>query len=161
MSSRNSEEYNRKARLLCVDDDLRFLGLFTAVLEVAGYSVVAVGDPQKALALATSAAFDLVILDYDMPNMNGAELACRIKQHKSDLPVILFSGNSCLPAAACDNVDEHLVKGESVESLLQALRARIRPLTHWPDGVRKSSARIVNRSWRSPIRTVPANTIVQ
>ena len=39
----------KKAHLLCVDDDLSFLLGFTAVLQAAGYSVVATSDPNKLL----------------------------------------------------------------------------------------------------------------
>ena len=130
MSSTNSQERNTKARLLCVDDDPCFLALFSAVLETAGYSVVAANDPRQALALSAKTVFDLVILDYDMPDMNGAELARRLKQNQCDLPIILFSGHPSLPADAFDVVDEHAVKAESLELLLQILSARVCPLTH-------------------------------
>jgi CheY-like chemotaxis protein len=129
MSSTNSEDPNQKARLLCVDDDPRFLALFAAVLEAAGYRVVAANDPRQALALAANTGFDHVILDYDMPHMNGAELACHFKQHRCDLPIVLFSGHPSLPAEALNSVDEHAVKGESPELLLQILSRRVCRLT--------------------------------
>lgn len=128
MRPTNFKEENKKARLLCVDDDLRFLVLLAEVLEKAGYSVVATNDPRKALELAISAAFDLAILDYDMPGMDGAELACRLKQCKCDFPIILFSGNPSLPARALSAADHHAVKGEGVEPLLRALSAKIQPI---------------------------------
>jgi CheY-like chemotaxis protein len=115
----------KKARLLCVDDDPRFLLLFTTVLETAGYNVVATNYPCNALQLAAETAFDLVIVDYDMPHMNGAELACQIKQHKSDLPIILFSGNASLPAHALSAVDDYVVKGGTLELLLHRLNHKV------------------------------------
>lgn len=108
-----------------MDDDLKFLTLFTTVLEAEGYSVVATNDPSNALNLVIRAPFDLVIADYDMPDMNGAELACQVKKRKCDLPVILFSGNPCLLSEVRNVVDDHLVKGESVELLLQTLSAKV------------------------------------
>ncbi|HEY6254134.1 MAG TPA: response regulator [Candidatus Angelobacter sp.] len=62
------------------------------------------------------------MLDYDMPNMKGTELAHRIKEHKCDVPIILFSGDPSLPASALNVVDGHVAKGEGWESLLQALK---------------------------------------
>jgi CheY-like chemotaxis protein len=114
----------KKARLLCVDDDLGFLVGFTAVLESAGYCVVATNDPRQGFELATNGAFDLVIVDYDMPYMNGGELAFRLKQHRRDLPIILFSGSDSVPLQAINGVDDHLVKGEGVKTLLQTVGAR-------------------------------------
>lgn len=120
-------EEQKRARLLCVDDDLHFLVGFTAVLQSAGYSVVATNDPRQAFELATSAPFDLVVVDYDMPYLNGGELACRLKQHKRDLPVILFSGSDSVPLQAINGVDDHLIKGEGVEAVLQVVSAKVSP----------------------------------
>jgi CheY-like chemotaxis protein len=127
----NSEEQHKKAHLLCVDNDLRFLILFTAVLESAGYRVAAAADPHKALDLAGKHSFDLAILDYDIPAMNGAELAHRLKERQCNLPVVLFSGNPCLPVDALNVVDGHFAKNEGVELLLQTLSTYLRlPMTH-------------------------------
>jgi CheY-like chemotaxis protein len=132
MSSTNSRERKQKARLLCVDDDPRSLALCAGVLGAAGYSVVAANDPLQALALATKTDFDLVILDYDMPGMNGAELAQRLRQNKCDRPIILFSGQPSLPAEAVNAVDEYAVKGESVERFLEILSTRVGSVAHVP-----------------------------
>src|SRR5215472_14882023 len=105
----------KQARLLCVDDDLSFLLGFTAVLQAAGYSIVATNDPCQAFELATNSAFDLIIVDYEMPHVNGGELASKLRQHKRDLPVILFSGSDSVPPQIIDEVDEHLVKGEDLK----------------------------------------------
>jgi two-component system cell cycle sensor histidine kinase/response regulator CckA len=124
-----------------VDDDPRFLMLFTTALEATGYSVVGTNDPRTALQLATGAAFDLAIVDYDMPHMNGAELACRLKKHKCDLPIILFSGNLSLPADALSAVDDHVFKGGSLELLLQTLNANIHSPIHRHRSTRKRTRR--------------------
>ena len=116
----------KKARLLCVDDDPRFLTLFTAVLEASGYNVVTTNDPRNVLELAAGTNFDLVILDYDMPHMNGAELACRLKEQKCDLPIVLFSGNLSVPANVLSVVDEHVAKGQGMDLLLQTLHDKVR-----------------------------------
>ena len=129
-SPTNPVPARNKARLLCVDDNPRFLELFAAVLEAAGYSVVATLDPRNALELALSAGFDLAIVDYDMPYMNGKELACKIKQHKCQMPIILLSGNPSLPADVVSFVDGYVAKGEGVEILLQTLSAMVQRPMH-------------------------------
>lgn len=113
------------SRLLCVDDDPRFLMVFAALLESAGYVVEALSDPRLAVELACRTAFDLVILDYDMPHMNGAELACQLKEQKRDLPIVLFSGNPSPPAEALNVIDAYVVKGQGIGSLLRTLSATV------------------------------------
>ena len=76
-------------------------------------------------AIGSRSSLDLVILDYDMPHINGAELACQIKQHKSDLPIILFSGNASLPPHALSAVDDYVVKGGTLELLLHRLNDKV------------------------------------
>jgi CheY-like chemotaxis protein len=61
----------RRARVLAVDDSSVIRELLTASLEAAGYSVEAVGSGDAALAAAWRESFDAVILDVDMPGIDG------------------------------------------------------------------------------------------
>ena len=67
-------------RILLVDDDEDHIRLFTLVLEDAGYSVDAYTDPVKALLKFRTNYYDLAVLDYSMPNLNGLELYRRIRE---------------------------------------------------------------------------------
>jgi CheY-like chemotaxis protein len=58
-------------RVLAVDDSSVIRELLIASLEAAGYSVEAVASGQAALAAAREEAFDAVILDVDMPGLDG------------------------------------------------------------------------------------------
>lgn len=60
-----------RGRVLAVDDSSVILELLTASLEAAGYSVEAVGSGAAALAAAWRESFDAVILDVDMPGIDG------------------------------------------------------------------------------------------
>lgn len=94
--------------------------------------MVSTSDARNALNLATTAPFDLVIADYEMPEMNGAEFSCQIKQHKCQLPIILFSGNPSLPAEVLSTVDDYLFKGAGAQLLLQTLERRIVTINDLP-----------------------------
>jgi DNA-binding response OmpR family regulator len=67
------------ARILVVDDEIISRRAVTHALDKAKLTSVAVEDPLRALNLVTTSRFDLVILDVDMPNMNGYELCTKIR----------------------------------------------------------------------------------
>ena len=67
-------------RILLVDDDKDHLRLFTLVLEDGGYSVDAYTDPDKALLKFRPNYYDVAVLDYLMPHLNGLELYRRIRE---------------------------------------------------------------------------------
>ncbi|MGA7978087.1 MAG: response regulator, partial [Nitrososphaeraceae archaeon] len=67
-------------RILLVDDDKDHLRLFTMILEDGGYSVDAYTDPVAALLKFRPKYYDLAVLDYIMPDLNGLELYRRIRE---------------------------------------------------------------------------------
>lgn len=81
-------------RILLVDDDPTILGTSRMMLEALGYPVVAVSSGREALdQLASSeAAFDLVLTDLSMPDMDGRELAAKLREAGYSGPVALVSG---------------------------------------------------------------------
>lgn len=112
-------------KILCVDDDAPFLCAFSALLELAGFSVTAASDPAQGLALMSKGSFDLAILDYHMPGMNGAQLARKIRRNRPDMPVILLSANDSVPAADLRMFNRCLAKGESFREILLAVRSAL------------------------------------
>ncbi len=81
-------------RILFVEDDPDQLQTAPRLLRDLGYEVDAVGESSKALELlaARPSRFDLIISDYDMPGLNGVELAKGVQRQQPDLPVIIVSG---------------------------------------------------------------------
>ncbi len=88
-------------RILFVEDDLDQLQSACRLLENAGFTVVGAEHPSRALELVQSKVekFDLLITDYDMPGLNGIELAENIVDWVVDLPVIVVSGREEAMAA--------------------------------------------------------------
>jgi CheY-like chemotaxis protein len=66
-------------KILVVDDNVDLAEALGDVMEGAGHSVRVVTDAVQALALAGEAAPDVVILDIELPVMNGYELALRLR----------------------------------------------------------------------------------
>ena len=80
-------------RILVVDDDKDNLNLFTTVLEYAGFKVVSYSDPLEALKKFKPSYYDLVILDYIMPNLNGFELYERLRQKDESLKILILTAS--------------------------------------------------------------------
>jgi CheY-like chemotaxis protein len=79
-----------------VDDDQDIRDLITFVLQRAGYEVVSVEDPLAALALSESTGFDLAVLDWSMPRMDGGELCARLRQLAplADVPILILTAHA-------------------------------------------------------------------
>lgn len=84
------------ARILLVDDDSLVRQAMTAALEMLGYEVRCAASGQEALALLDedeqATRIDLVISDLNMPDINGLELAGRIRGRRPGLTVVLTGG---------------------------------------------------------------------
>jgi len=109
--------------LLCIDDHQTALSGWCLFLQGMGYKVLSAADSEEGLQLFATNPVDAVILDYAMPEMDGAETASAMKRIKPDVPVILFSGYSRLPQEASAHVDAFVTKGEPPQVLVQTLEA--------------------------------------
>lgn len=80
-------------KILIVDDQSDFLDTLKISMEDAGFSVETAKDGFEALAkIRASKQYSCILTDYNMPGMNGYELASRIK-HNTKIPVILMTGD--------------------------------------------------------------------
>ena len=118
--------------LLCVDDDPGIRELYEAILGTYGYEVLVAEGGLQALNLFRSKRkeIDAVISDYEMPGMNGAQLAAELKRCDPEIPVIVISGSLPVLEETPYFVDAAVPKGASVEkivdhieTLLEARRA--------------------------------------
>jgi PAS domain S-box-containing protein len=88
-------------RILLVDDDELIRASVPTMLELFGHRVVTAASGTEALELlAKGSKFNLVILDLNMPEMNGADTLRHLRRLEPDLPVILATGH--LDAATAD-----------------------------------------------------------
>ena len=80
--------------VLLIDDEPMMIRLVTKMFTKSGYKVVSFLDAKKALLhFATQGQdYDLVITDYDMPNLNGNELAEQLNGMLPNIPIILMTG---------------------------------------------------------------------
>jgi DNA-binding NtrC family response regulator len=78
--------------ILVVDDDEDIRWLFSYILSKAGYSVKSVCDSKGALEQIGEKEYDIVILDYILPEMKGSQLAVEILKKRSDVKIIFITG---------------------------------------------------------------------
>ena len=85
-------------RILFVDDEEMLGRMAKKILERLGYEVVVLNSPVEALQLFEKQPelFDMLITDLSMPEMDGIELAREVIALRSDLPIILCTGNSSI-----------------------------------------------------------------
>jgi len=80
-------------RILVVDDDATARLMMRAALRKAGYDVVLAVDGEDALRQFSAAAFDLVMLDVEMPGLSGYEVCARMRAASDDLvPIAMVTG---------------------------------------------------------------------
>ena len=111
-----------KRTILCIDDDDSILFYEKTLLERSGYAVITAASAQQGLRLASMCRCDAVLLDYEMPGMNGHELAIEIKRIRPELMIVLFSGSD-VPAHTLPLVDAFLPKLEASQQLLPLIAA--------------------------------------
>ncbi|HYF22954.1 MAG TPA: response regulator [Caulobacteraceae bacterium] len=106
------------AVVLLVDDDSAVREVTAGILGDLGYAVIEAGSGGAALeALEGEAEVDLVLLDFAMPGMNGAEVAREVKARRPHLP-ILFATGYADAAALTEAEDERIVHKPFVEDEL-------------------------------------------
>ena len=81
-----------KRKILLIDDEKKFCQMMKQRLEHQGvYDVTIAYSGPEGIACASNTTFDLVITDFKMPEMNGAEVVKALKTMQPALPVLLFS----------------------------------------------------------------------
>mgnify|MGYP001580835683 CR=1 FL=1 len=115
-------------RVLLIEDDARLAGMVQEYLGAAGFLVSVASKGKDGLDRLTREAFDALILDFMLPDMDGLEL-CRQLRAKSDLPVLMLTARG----EPTDRVvgleigaDDYLPKPFEPRELLARLRAILR-----------------------------------
>jgi len=127
-----------KGTILCIDDHWNGLLGRKMLLEENGYEVLEATNGDEGLKLFSSRAVDAVILDYQMPSVNGDVVATKMKRVKSAVPIMLLSAYGPPPESKLKAVDTFLSKSRPPTILLSTLQhllnGRSKPFFHrWLD----------------------------
>jgi CheY-like chemotaxis protein len=111
-----------KATILCIDEHWKALVARKMLLENNGYEVLEASDGDEALKLFLSRNVDAVVVDYQMPGMNGSVVADKMKRINSHVPIMLLSAYGPLPKKKLRSVDSFLTKSQPANILLSTLQ---------------------------------------
>ncbi|MDT8329546.1 PAS domain S-box protein [Roseomonas gilardii] len=114
--------------ILLVDDEEPVREITALTLRDLGYDVVEAHDGLAALHLLDGdTRFDLLLLDFAMPGMNGVEVAQAARSRRPQLPIMFLTGYAEAPAMAGENKDRILQKPFRTEELARRLTAVLTP----------------------------------
>jgi len=81
-------------RVLVVDDDAVIRQALAGLFTRAGYPAAGTGGSTAAFDLVCQAHYDLVVSDFEMPVLDGYQLACCIKREDPDVKIVVMTGSS-------------------------------------------------------------------
>jgi DNA-binding response OmpR family regulator len=121
-----------EACILLVDDDPDYLWLLQTHLQIRGCKVLVARSGAGALEVTATQEPDVVVLDVQMPGMDGYTVCRRIREFSS-VPIILLSGLSA-PAAMVRGLDagadHYLTKPVSIDELLYRMGALLQRVAY-------------------------------
>jgi len=118
-------------RILLVDDDQVLVELLTKTLSQQNYAIDAATDGEKGWIYGSTYTYDLIILDWSLPNLDGIQLCQRFRAHNYDTPILLLtsrSGSQNKIKGLDAGADDYICKPFDVEELAARIRALLRRL---------------------------------
>jgi DNA-binding response OmpR family regulator len=116
------------SRILIAEDDTRITSFLEKGLRAAGYTTTHAGDGETALLLARSGAFDLVILDIGLPQMDGFTVLERLRGEGVRTPIIVLTARDSVTdtvAGLEGGANDYVSKPFQFAELLARIRLRI------------------------------------
>lgn len=114
--------------IMLADDEEMLSELLAELLELNGYNVIRVTSGEEVLKVLTEEIkVDLLIIDYNMPAMNGIECIERLRKLNFDMPVILSSGSLNIDEIKLEeyNIKSKLTKPYDFETMLSTIQQLI------------------------------------
>ena len=120
-------------RVLLVDDERLLHGVVSRLLGRHGIEVTSCTSARQALDALDGAGFDLVVTDFQMPEMDGLELLARIRDRDPGLPVVMITGHATVQHAVramSRGVVDYLPKPFTTEVLLECVQRHLDRAQH-------------------------------
>ena len=135
---REDKVKNAFSTVLYTEHDSQQRIRLAADLKHCGFLVRTAECAFDALELTTREEFDVMILDYDLPDMTGAQLAQEIRALEPLTQILLLSRRPHLPAGELAYVDFHAVKGLPFDALIEIIESLLGSPTLSPESAASS-----------------------
>lgn len=123
-------------KILIVEDEKKMASFLERGLKEEGYVVDIAYDGEKGLEYAVTNEYDLLILDWMLPKMNGVDLCHHLRKQKTHVPVLILTAKDSVEdkiKGLDEGADDYLTKPFSFEELLARIRALLRRPPHLKD----------------------------
>jgi DNA-binding response OmpR family regulator len=117
-----------KPKLLIVDDELLIRDLLYDFFKSRDYDITVAESGQGALAQMEESHFDTIILDMKMPDMDGLELATKIRAADDDVPIIFMTGYPSMETAIealRKRADDYFIKPFNLKQMNRAVESAL------------------------------------
>lgn len=116
---------DKTARILIIDDDERICESLSTVLKEEGYVVEVAKNGKEAIDMSHSRFYNLAIIDWRLPDIEGTKLLGALKETTPKMPKIMLTGYPSMSnaiAAVNNRADSFLMKPVSMEILLEKIK---------------------------------------
>lgn len=113
-------------KVMLVDDEQEFIDLLSQRLEARGLKVVTVISGEEAVAMTNDRNLDVAVVDFAMPGIDGIETLKQIKQQRSDIEVIMLTGQGTIQSgieAMKHGAIDYLEKPVDLNILMEKIRS--------------------------------------
>lgn len=117
------------AKILIVEDDPELGPIIVSQLKDQKYTVEHVVSAEDAMSLLSYSAFDLVIMDWELPGMSGRELVKKIRADANAVPILMLTGRSHISDKELgfeSGADDYLTKPFDLRELAVRIKALLR-----------------------------------
>jgi len=125
-------------RILVIEDEPRILGFLRLGLEAEGFAVDGAVDGATGLALALNEPYELVVLDLQLPRLDGLRLLEEVHTQRPGLPVLILSARTDLPTKLRGfdlGAIDFVAKPFSFDELVARVRVHLRKEADHPSSV--------------------------
>jgi DNA-binding NtrC family response regulator len=119
MSSEN------KIKILLVDDEINFLQAIAERLTLKGFDVITASTGKEAVASAERDLFDVAVVDFQMPGMDGTQVLRVLKERHKYLEIIMLTGHATIDSAVESTklgAFKYLEKPYNFEKLVEVIK---------------------------------------